>query len=322
MRKLLSLLWSRQFLVLLFFVALSATFWLFTALNEDYRDEIAIPVQIVNVPENTVITTDAPEHVYFTVRDKGATLLVYRYLRHFNPILIDFNAYPGVLGHVSIPTSDLMKQVSTQLYSSTQLSLLRPQQVEFYYNDGDRKRVPIKVVGTFKPKATDCYISQLRYTPDSVTVFAPRNILDTITTAYTTRLFLTDLADTTHLQAALQDVPGAKFSPDKVSLTIIADRLIEKKVSVPVRQYCFPAGKQLRTFPSRVEITFQTGMSLYQRITADDFHLMVSYEDLLGSPSRCHLTLKSVPPGVRHVQISPADVDFVIEDIPISETGE
>ena len=322
MRGFFKRIWSRQFLVFLLFLTLSAVFWVFTTLNEDYQEEIAIPVKLVNVPEHIVVTTDPPSHLLITVRDKGSALLVYKYMRTFSPVTIDFESHTSSTGFVSILASELAKQVMPQFYGSSQIGTIRPQQVDYYYSDGSSKRVPVRIDGSFKAKDTDAYISQVRHTPDSVTVFAPIAVLDTITEARTERLFLTSLTDTTNIDANLQFLPGVKFTPSQVRLSIIADHLVEKVVSVPVRQYCFPANKHLRTFPSVVNITFQTGMNLYHQITADDFHIMVSYEDLLRSPNRCHLTLKSIPHGVRHVRITPADVDYVIEDINTTEPSD
>ena len=42
---------------------------------------------------------------------------------------------------------------------------------------------------------------------------------------------------------------------------------------------------------------------------------VVNYADLLkNTDNRCHLSLKSVPIGVRRARINPADVEYVIED--------
>ena len=98
------------------------------------------------------------------------------------------------------------------------------------------------------------------------------------------------------------------------------DRLVEKTVSVPVQQVNFPATKQLRTFPSSVNVTFQVAMGLYRRITRESFVIVVNYEDLLKNRSNhCTLSLKTIPAGAIHARIHPAEVEYVIEEIPESE---
>lgn len=313
-KKCLFLIWNKQFLVFLFFVGISASFWIFTTLNESMKVELEIPVTLTNVPQNVVITTEPPATIHFTARDKGSTLLTYRYAKKFQPIVLDFATCSNGNGYGSLSTADVLKLINAQVANSTQITAVRPQQVEFYYNNGERKRVPVRIVGEFKP-SEQYYIAQLRHSPDSVTVYAPREILDTVTAAYTERIYLRDISDTAIVTARFRNVQGMKYAPAKARVTVITDRLVEKTVQVPVQQVNFPATKVLRTFPAKVNITFQVGMHLYRHITASNFVIVVNYEELIANPSsRVRLSLKSLPPGVRHARISPQEVEYVIEE--------
>ena len=62
---------NKEFLIFLFFLALSAIFWLMMALNETYEREITVPMSLTNVPKNVVLTTEMDSTVKVTVRDKG-----------------------------------------------------------------------------------------------------------------------------------------------------------------------------------------------------------------------------------------------------------
>ena len=68
---------NKEFLIFLFFLFLSSIFWLMMALNETYEQEIKVPVRLVNVPKNAVLTTEMEDTVRVTVRDKGFTLATY-----------------------------------------------------------------------------------------------------------------------------------------------------------------------------------------------------------------------------------------------------
>ena len=54
---------NREFLTFLFFLALSGTFWLLLTLNETYEREFKIPVKVVNIPKNVVLTSDETDTV-------------------------------------------------------------------------------------------------------------------------------------------------------------------------------------------------------------------------------------------------------------------
>lgn len=315
-RYCLSKIWNKQFLIFLFFLALSSVFWIFQTLNETYEEDFQVPLELRNVPSNVVITTDLPENLHILLRDKGSQLLAYRYTRQFKPVVVDYNTYSNPSGHVSILGNELQRQIAAQLLPGTQMLGLKPDTLDFYYNFGQFKRVPIRPLG--EVRAGRLYsLAKTVYSEDSVTVYASREQLDTITAAYLQPFNLRNLTDTTHVKSNFVKVKGAKFVPAQIGVTFCIDRLVEKTIQVPVQQVNFPASKQLRTFPATVKVTFQVGMGLYRKITSENFVLVVNYEDLLKNKSTyCHLSLKTTPEGVSHVRISPQDVEYVIEEIP------
>ncbi len=318
-RQCFSRLWTKQSLIFLFFLALSAAFWLFQTLNETYSEDFQVPLELKGVPSNVVITTELPREVRVTLRDKGIVLLSYRFSRKFNPVAVDFNVWSDPSGHVVIEGAELAKQVSAQLMPGTQLVGIKPDMLEFFFNYGECKRVPVVLQG--RARAARLYsLAGIFQSADSVTVYASREQLDTITAAWLQPFDYRNLSDTTRVAIPVQRVSGAKFVPNKINLTFCIDRMVEKTVSVPVQQVNFPATKQLRTFPASVNVTFQVGMGLYRHITQDNFVLVVNYEDLLRNQTgTCHLSLKTIPAGVSHVRISPQDVEYVIEDVPESQ---
>lgn len=315
-----SKIWNKQFLIFLFFLALSTVFWIFQTLNETYEEEFLVPLELRNVPGNIVITTDLPAELHVQLRDKGSQLLAYRYTRNFKPVVVDFNAVSNVTGHVTLRGSELVRQIASQLLPGTQMLSLKPDTLDFYYNFGQYKRVPVVAQGDVK--AGRLYtIAATKFSQDSVTVYASKEQLDTITAAYVQPINLRNLSDTTHVRREFIKLRGAKFVPNQVDITFCVDRLVEKTVQVPVQQVNFPAAKQLRTFPATVNVTFQVGMGLYRNITRENFVIVVNYEDLLKSKtSHCTLSLKTVPAGVSHVRISPQDVEYIIEEIPEYES--
>lgn len=319
-RRCVSVVWNRQCLIFLFFLGLSTAFWFFQTLNETYEEEIDIPFEVINVPSNVVVTTDLPPALRVSVRDRGVQLLSYLYGKKPGKVMIDFAGYSNPSGYVNVSSAELLKLIGGKFEQSTQVTSLQPENVDFYYNYGQCKRVPVVMQG--QVSAARLYsISREELKPDSVTVYAAQELLDTITAAYTENVVLRDIADTTRLDVKFRPVKGAKFTPGKATLDVCVDRLVEKSVMVSVQQINFPATKQLRTFPAKVRVTFQVGMGLYRKITDKNFVLVVNYEDLLrNNNNTCHLSLKTMPAGVSHVRITPQEVEYVIEEIPENET--
>lgn len=127
---------------------------------------------------------------------------------------------------------------------------------------------------------------------------------------------LEDISDTLRQQVPLRIQKGVKFVPSSIEMMLPVDIYTEKTVEVPLRGVNFPADKVLRAFPSKVQVTFQVGLSHFRQINADDFHIYVSYEELLRLGSdKYTVKIKNLPKGVSQVRFNPAQVDFLIEQV-------
>ena len=306
---------SREFLIFLFFFLIAGGFWLLQTLNNDYEAEFSIPVRIKNVPDNVVLTSDPPSEIKVKVKDKGTVLINYMLGKSFFPIVLNFADYEGRNSHVKVYASEFEKSILSQLSVSSKILSIKPDTLDYIFSTGKSKRVPVRFLGKVTA-GLQYYVSDTIYNPDSVLVYAPTGILDTITTAFTQRVNLENISDTTRRRIALASVKGAKFVPGSVELMFPVDIYTEKTVEVPVHGVNFPADKVLRAFPSKVQITFQVGMKRFRSIKADDFIVNVSYEELLNLGSdKYTVKLKTIPRGVSQVRIVPEKIDFLIEQI-------
>ncbi|MBQ6038030.1 MAG: YbbR-like domain-containing protein [Bacteroidaceae bacterium] len=311
---------SREFFLFLFFIFVAAGFWLIQTLDNDYETDITIPVRLRDVPDDVVITSDPVSSVKVHVRDKGTLLFNYIMGKVFSPLNIDFVAGEG--SHVQIPSSSFSKMITSQLSSSTQVVSVTPDTLDYYYSTGQAKLVPVRFQGmaTAGPRH---YLSDTIFTPDSVHVYAPLALLDTIKAAYMEPQEFRGIDDTLRKEVHLKSARGAKIVPDVSTLTLAVDMYTEKTVEVELHGINFPPDKQLRSFPSKVAITFQCGLRQYNDLTSDDFHIFVSYEDLMKLGNQKYsVRLRNIPKGATNIRFNPAQVDFLIEHIDSSENND
>lgn len=309
---------NKEFLIFLFFFFVSAAFWLLQSLNEVFEVRLKVPLKLEHVPSDVVITSDLPAELNVTVKDKGTVLVRYLYGMEMMPVRVDYRDYDqgGPGGRVSVLLANVQKNIQAQLLSSTQIISLKPDTLEYFFSKGARKTVPVRLTGDVET-SPEYYLQRVSFSPDSVEVLAPAAILDTIAEAATVPVYLAGLEADKKLTLGLRKIRGAKFIPERVDVNVKVDLYTEKTVSVPIIGINFPGSKDLRTFPSKVNVTFRVGMSRFKDITEDDFVLAVTYEELLKVDSaKLKLHLKSMPPGVSNVRIEPSEVDYLIEQVP------
>lgn len=305
---------NKEFLIFLFFLALSGTFWLMMSLNETYEEEFEVPVRLTGVPKNAVLTGNLPDTVKVVVRDKGFTLVTYKYGKGFRSLSFKFSTYADEsLGHGVIPNADAVKQIQSQLYGSTKLLSVKPDKMDFYFTYGASKQVPIRFSGKITTTRSH-YLAHTEFLPGVVTVYANKRQLDQLQYVEIEPFNYRNLQDTIHKTVRIQKIRGVKVVPSSVRLSVYPDVLTEETADVPITAINMPAGMVLRTFPSRVTVRFTIGASLFRTIRPEQFKVVVDYNDLANDPSdKCNVQLRSVPRAVSKARLDIETVDYLLE---------
>lgn len=305
---------NKEFLIFLFFLALSSIFWLLLTLNETYEAELRVPLRLTGVPQNVVVTSEPSDTVRVTVKDKGFVLLTYFYSHRLRPLKVRFDDYANEQnGTGRISLADLQKQIYAQLHSSSRITATRADALGFYFNYGESKRVPVRLTGRLSAGGS-YYLSQVKFTPQTILVYASRHRLDSIKYVSTEDISIRNIQDTISRQVSLQKIAGAKFVPSSVRMDIYPDILTEETVDVPITAVNMPADKVLRTFPSHVTVHFIVGASLYRTIRPEQFSVVADYNEIAAHPSaKCSLHLRAKPHVVVRTRLSMQEVDYLIE---------
>ena len=276
---------NKDLLVFLFFLGLSGIFWLSLTLNETYEHEFAIPVSVVDIPKNAVLTSDEVDTVKMTIRDKGIVLMAYQYGDYLKRLRVPFKNYTRNNGSGSVPASELQKLLYQNLVSSSKIISSKPEKLEFFYNYGTNKKVPVRWSGRVIPEEL-YFISRVDYSPDSVTVYASDDKLDSINIIYTEALNYANFRDTLSITCQLAKLKGVKVVPDKVKINFYTDVLTEENIEgIPIQGINLPAGKVLRTFPAKVTVSFVTGVNVFRNLRPEDFTVVADYNEIQRHPS-------------------------------------
>ena len=301
---------NKEFLIFLFFLALSGVFWLMMTLNETMEREFKIPVRLTGVPRNAVMTGELADTVRVTIKDKGFTLVTY----DFRPLTFRFSSYADEdTGEGVVPVADVQKQVLSQMYGSSKLLQLKPGKFDFYFTYGSSKKVPV----AFRGKITthkSYYLAHTEFNPSMVTVYANKQQLDQLQAVEIEPFNYRNLQDTIRQMVKIKKIRGVKIVPPTVRISVYPDVLTEESVEVPVTAINMPPGMVLRTFPSKVTVRFTIGASLFRTINPSLFKVVVDYEELAANPSdKCTLQLRSMPRSVSKASLEMDRVDYLLE---------
>ena len=149
-------------------------------------------------------------------------------------------------GEVYITSADIQRMLGRIFVPSMKIQSFRPDTLRFAYNHGLSRMLPVKLAGKFKAHQQN-YIQSIRVEPDSVKVFAPAAILDTMHAAYTEQYLFEGLHEAGSFQVPMRGQKLVKYDPSLVRIKVGVGYYTEKTVVVPVIGLNFPAEKKLRT---------------------------------------------------------------------------
>lgn len=306
---------NREFLRFLFFLAVAGIFWLLTTLNENFEQEVRVPLRFVNMPQGVVITSGDEDTLRVTVRDRGISLITYLYKKGQRPVDIDFRRYSLGQGQGTVSGSELLRLVNALLPASAKAVSVKPENEVFYYNNGESYTVPVEFQGTVEPDMP-YFLSDITCVPERVTIYPSSATADSIMKVYTEPLVYTSFRDSLVVKARLQKMEGVKMVPGEVELHFQTDLLTEVTIdNIPVTGINMPEGLKLRTFPAKLSVSFVTGMKNYQGIQPGDFLIVADYKEFSAdTAAKCYVYLRRQPADIHRVKLSTQQVDYLIEE--------
>jgi hypothetical protein len=308
---------TKEVMTFLLFVCLSACFWVMQTVYEETDGSFEVQLVVRDMPNNAVFTTAIPTTLKVTVHDKSIVLLHYYYKSALKALEVDFERYADEAGNFRLSGTELHALLQSKLDGTTQISTVTPAIIDARFALAHGRKLPVRFVG-------DCVAqlqsrcSEPRLTPDSVLVYAPDAIIDTLHYVSTECRNYRDLSASVDETLPLQVPIGVKTQPEEVRLQIHVEEYVEKTFQrVPIETLLVPDSLQLRIFPSMAHLSCNVDLSKYKTLKEEDFMLTVSYEDIMagGTPQkRLPIRVARHPEAATHIHLRPDSVEYIIEE--------
>lgn len=305
---------NKEFYVFLLFLGLSVLFWFLQSTQATSQTELSIPLQYGKLPENVIITNELPGSIRVTVRDKGSHLYNYYTRRRKLGLELDLMRWRVEEGISRIPLEQLKPAIFAKLKPSAQILRISPDSLILYFVEKEQKDLPVKLNAQIGLSRQYMLVEEPSIQPAFVRAYAPTSILDTLRLVETELLDLPVLKDSISLDVKLKIIEGVHFSQASVRVHLPVEEFTEVRYEIPVKGLDFPENLLLRSFPSKVTVAFLVSKSNYQSVKAEDFHLGISYLDLIESNEDLQsIKLIKTPDYVRKLSLHPDKVECLIE---------
>lgn len=308
---------DRNIITYLICVVIATILWFLNALNKDYSAVISYPVKYVNLPQGKHLISDLPSTLSLEVRAKGFALLGHRISTSFLPITFNVNTYSNHLlekdevFEYTLNTNEIKDKIGNQLNTEIKLLDITPATIEFKFAQSVEKKVAVRPVVNYTLKR-QYILNQITATPDSVLVSGPATIIDTLRYISTKSLRLKDLGKSVTKEVELTPPRGCTVGDATVKLDLQVEQFTETKKTIRLQARHVPGSFYLRLFPDNVNITYDVGLSNYEKITNQDFEFYVDY-DQTQSSSYLDVKVGKTPAFIKNLVFSPQKVEYIIE---------
>lgn len=310
---------DKRIIIYLVCVGIATVFWMLNMLGKEYTADLDIPVRYTNLPANKVLTTDLPKKFTLHVNAFGFTLLRHKLSLTFSPLIFNVNDFTrnmmeaGKRPNYIILTNQYLNEITDQFSSDVEVLSINPDTLHFNFDQMIQKKVKVYPNVQVEPKRQYQLSGPIRTKPDSVLVFGPRTVLDTLKQVSTRYRNFKSVSENIQDNVSLVDINDVEIKERQVTVNIPIEEFTESQMLIPISIENKPDSINLKLFPNRVKVSFLVGLSRYSEILPADFKLVVSWNEMDQSRSMLRVETRAVPPFVKSVKIIPDEVEYLIE---------
>lgn len=310
---------DRRIFIYLICVGIATIFWFLNALSKNYTVDLDFPVHYTNLPKNKILVNEPPKEFTLQVNSFGFTLLRHKLQLSFSPLVFNVNDFTRNMMETTkqsgytIQTSQYLDEIADQLSSELKVLKITPDTLHFNFDQIVQKNIKVYPNVQIELKKQYQLSGPIRTKPDSITVYGPKSILDTLKQVETNYQTFKSVSEAIQRNVSLVDYDNLKFDNHRIVLIIPIEEYTEAQRLIPVSIINKPDSINLKLFPNRVKVTYLVGLSRYSEILPGDFKLSVSWTDLNPDNSRLKVEILALPPFVKSVKILPEEVEYLIE---------
>lgn len=303
---------GRNVLTFLVFLLISTIFWFLMALNDEVQHDYQIPLTLEEFPKGvTVISGNVPT-INVTVKDKGSALSKFSFgnTPELKIRYSDFSRQPD--NTLLLSEAQLNSSLRGIFGTSAQIIATRPDSLHLVYTTNPG--IPVKVVLDAEVTPLPQYelFGAPRLSQDSVMLYSNLKERTRIHQLSTVPISLSQLSDTTTVEARIDVPEGMRAIPATIKVTFPVEPLVSKKRQVKVEVIGAPAGIKLITFPASIEISYLLPKSLYSQPNTP-LRAVVNYTDVASGNKTIPIEIVDIPSYYKGVRSSVQEVEYLLE---------
>lgn len=298
-----------------FFLLAAFLFLLLTKLSETYTETVQFNIELVNLEEEIILTSDSTNTVDVVLSGKGFNLLPY-VLYASNTITLD--AKKNVYKTSKAFHWDAVNNrhiINKEVGNSVEVRAVKPDTLQLEYSTLASKTVPVILQKDISFASGFDVLGNIETTQDSVKLVGSETILKTISAIKTKPLILQNVSTNIKKEVVLDisNMPDVAVIPTSVEVIADVKQFTEGKILLPIEVVNAPIGKSVNYFPKQVELYYYVDLENFSTVKAKDFKVVADYKNLETNTQQfLELQLVKTSPLVKSTRFSQNRIEYII----------
>jgi len=300
---------------------ISLFIWFLIKMSDDYVADIKVSVQYSNLPANKILNKPG-DFLKIRMHANGSDLFSSKYLSARKSIDVNLNQIDlkksRYFDKYYILGEQLRNQVSDRFDFTHNLVSISPDTLFINLEEIISKALVVRHQLEISCESQYQLYDSLVIIPGEIMVSGPSSIIDTLEYIETISSSFTNLDQTTEAMVGLlYPVTNDKvsYSDTEVKVIIPIEEFTESSIELAVQGSSDDSGISIRTFPEKVQITYQVAIKDFKLVKPEMFVLAASY-DPEKDKEKTFLKVKAIksPDFIKITRISPDKVEFIIQN--------
>ena len=292
---------------------MSLLFWFLIKFSKEYTYYVEYPIEFINQPIDKYWKDEPISNLKVKVNGFGFNFLKETFSNRL--LKVDVSKLQRTNSNTYFWLSQSERSNIAIELNGFSILEIEPDTLFLNFSKKTKKSVQVKVPLDLNFRENYEQYGSFKISPNTIDVFGPSHILDTLSFVYTNVLSQNDVVQSINSTLKIQ-LPDKLLSTKDLNINVIQEvaRFTQISKQIPIKLKNVPKGKELRIKPAEVELSYWVAMHDVDKINSSDFVIYCDYNEVDMTKNailNVFIDESKTPSVVQKVKYHPSTVEFI-----------
>ena len=292
---------------------MSLLFWFLIKFSKEYTYYVEYPIEFINQPIDKYWKDEPISNLKVKVNGFGFNFLKETFSNRL--LKVDVSKLQRTNSNTYFWLSQSERSNIAIELNGFSILEIEPDTLFLNFSKKTKKSVQVKVPLDLNFRENYEQYGSFKISPNTIDVFGPSHILDTLSFVYTNVLSQNDVVQSINSTLKIQ-LPNKLLSTKDLNINVIQEvaRFTQISRLIPIKLENVPKDKELRIKPAEVELSYWVAMQDVGKINSSDFVIYCDYNEVDMTENailNVFIDESKTPSVVQKVKYHPSTVEFI-----------